>query len=234
MTTVKEDLLELFSRCRLFNLSLFLIPLILTLTSFFEDKHALIYTPISWGIASFILFINFPDLLLSLHSRPIYYDDLIIKDYNDNESSDLYDSAFRGKYQKIFKWVVTITSTVMISLIVEIWYFRAEYFNSTSNGIITNVVALSIVASLFRIYYSASLFIGKMIMWVLRYYKQKEIDNQRQVAQVEVELALTNSGIRIISAGESRDNAPLLDRSVSCNAMQIVSLKPYVMADVFN
>lgn len=225
----------LWSRARWFNLTLLLIPLILVLTFIFHEKHALIYTPISWAIASFILFVNFPDLLLSLHSRPLYYDDLVIQDYNDGEATDLYDNNFRKKYQNIFRWIVTITSSIMVALIVEIWYFKDDYFpdNDKSNGVVTWTVVLSIIGGLSKIYYVCSLGIGKIIMWALKYFKQRDIDNQRKILQEEVELVVTDSGVRLVMENDD-NNDRVLNRSLSHNAIRIIALKPNVMADIFN
>jgi len=228
----KDCICEMTRRFKWSHLTLLFIPLIITLTLAFHEKHSLIYTPFAFAVAALILFVNFPYIVLVLHSRPIYYDDLIVKDFNsEDESVKIYDSDFRKKYQNIFRWVTTITSTVMVGLIAELWYFRADYFpNAPKNGVVTGTVLISIIGGLTRIYYGASLLIGRIIMWILRHYKRREIEKQRQQNQEEVQLEITNTGVMV----SQPDDDPLLHRSHSCSDIQIVSLKPTVMPDVFN
>lgn len=110
-----------------YNLSLILVPIIITVTVFFEEAHTMIYMPISSLVCSFIIFVNFPMIVTSLHQRPIYYDDLIIKDFNEDEAKEIYDDRFRKKYQTIFRWVLTFTSAIVVGILVEIWYMRSSF-----------------------------------------------------------------------------------------------------------
>jgi hypothetical protein len=154
-----------------------------------------------------------------------------MRDCDEEENTAIYDMSFRKKYQNIFRWVVTVSSSVMVGLIVEVWYFRDDLFpNSSGNNVVTNTVIISIIGGLSRIYYGASLLIGRLIMWILKYYKQRDIQRQREVIHEQVELSVTETGVKIVM----EDDAPLLTRSVSHDAIHIIALKPNVMSDVFN
>jgi hypothetical protein len=93
-----------------YNLSLLLVPIILSLTFIFEDIHGIIYVPLTCGISAMIIFLNFPTIVIFLHSRPIYFDDLIIKNYEGD--GYIYDDTFRHKYQNVFKWIASFTSSL--------------------------------------------------------------------------------------------------------------------------
>ena len=40
---------------------------------------------------------------------------------------EIYDDTFRKRYQQIFRWIVTITSSIMIGILTEVWYMRSDF-----------------------------------------------------------------------------------------------------------
>lgn len=187
-----------------YNLSLLLIPVILGLSFSFKDQHALFYVPICTGLSSLILFLNFPSFVIALHSRPVYYDDLIIKDYNEEEAIRFYDDVFRKKYQKVFRTTIAVTSSILVGLTTELWYFRDNIFSKDDdnnspgqNRLVSFVVVLSILGGLLRIYYGATLGIGKLIMMILKQLKKREQKLLRKQENQNVLYKLTEMGVTI-------------------------------------
>lgn len=226
------------------NLTLLLIPLILVLTFVFKDKYNFIYVPIVFGICALILFTNYPAIVINLHSRPIYYDDLVIKDYSDDENGGFYDDAFRRKYQNIFKTVIIISSSLMVVGTVEMWYYRNHIFtnsNTTRHDQLMNMlIIVSILGGLFRIYYSAVMFIGTFVMFILKQLKKREQRLFRERGQDMMMYNLTSDGIILadgdVVTGEVPVQAPPIPRTRSLEHMadHELSLKPSIMCDIFN
>jgi hypothetical protein len=221
-----------------FNLTLLLVPLILTLTFVFQDQKGIFYVPFICGICALIVFLNFPSIVIMLHSRPIYYDDLIMKNYEGE--GYIYNEDFRKKYQKIFKWIVSVSSSIMVSFTVELWFFRDSMFNnqgqdspSTSDKAVNAFVVLGIIGGLFRIYYGAAMLLGRLLLSLLKRLKKREQERLRQETEERTLVELTSIGVTI--GGE--DEEPLLQRSSShdnIKKLQITGFKPTLMTDIFN
>lgn len=239
------------------HLSLVFAFIILTLTFALQGKHKLIYVPFSCGVCSLIVFLNFPSIVIALHSRPIYYDDLIIKDYNEDESNKLYDDEFRRKYQKIFRIIIATTSSVMVAVTTELWYFRNSLFSDGDNSrsqTVSFVVILGVLGGMLRIYYGATMMIGKSLMIILKILKKREQKSLRQHEQQQIVYEMTKDGITVSSDEEfargtgrrsrqislnmerNEDDAPMLRRSNSCDDIKVVGFKPNLTAmnDIFN
>lgn len=214
-------------------LTLLLIPIILVITIIVEEAHSETYMPTSSGIIALVVFFNFPSLVLSLHARPIYYDDLIIKNYNEDEVNRIYDSEFRKRYQWWFRWIVSFTSAVMCALMVDVWYFRTdlvpqEMKSETSTTImhVEITIALGIIGGLLRIYYTVSMGIGKILMKVFKILKQRNINKLKIAKQARTVVELGNAGIRIASDDQEDDMSRSLIHSVSGGDLTVLGIKP--------
>jgi len=220
------------------NLTLLLVPLILTLTFVFEDQKGIFYVPFTCGVSALIVFLNFPSIVIMLHSRPIYYDDLIMKNYEGE--GYIYNEDFRKKYQKIFKWIVSVSSSIMVSFTVELWFFRDSMFNnqgqdspSTGDRAVNSFVVLGIIGGLFRIYYGAAMLLGRLLLSVLKQLKKREQERLRKETEERTLVELSSIGVTIGGG----DEEPLLQRSSShddIKKLQITGFKPTLMVDIFN
>ena len=174
-------------------------------------------------------------MVIILHSRPIYYDDLVIKNYNDEESANLYDDSFRKKYQNIFRWIVTVTSSAMIGVTVSLWYFRDSMF-SNNGHVVNSFVIVGVIGGMLRIYYAATMLIGRFIMILLRYLRKREQQRLRNVVEQRTLIELTSMGMRIGNDTDA-DSSSLLPRTASCHnftTSPVVGFKPTIMVDIFN
>ena len=92
---------------------LFLIPILIGI-NFIDNKYFynnLVVLTITITLSSLILFKNFPFMAKTLHTRPIYYEDL--------EDDDEIDPEMITKFQRIF--------TNVISLLLSIHCLRNGY-----------------------------------------------------------------------------------------------------------
>jgi hypothetical protein len=194
---------------KLHHLSNLLVPIILVLAFVFEDEHDIIYVPIAIGTCSMILFLNFPALVIMMHSRPIYYDDLIIKNYNDDEANRMYDDEFRRKYQRIFRLISTCTSSIMIGMATALWFFRDRLFahdESQRHNIFNNFAIIGIISGIFSIYYRATMLIGNIIMFILKRIRAREQERFRKYQESIVLNELASEGINLIAPDSLTDD----------------------------
>jgi hypothetical protein len=219
-----------------YNLTLLLVPIILVTTFIYEDIHGIIYVPLSCGVSAMIVFLNFPTIVIFLHSRPIYFDDLIIKNYEGE--GYFYDDSFRQKYQRVFKWIASITSSLMIVLTVELWFFRDSMFqndqanDSTKGKAVNSFVVLGVIGGMLRIYYAATMMIGRLLLTILKRLKRREQERLRLQAQDRTLVELTGIGVSIVDEDE---DIPIIQRAASYGDLKsIIGFKPTLMIDIFN
>jgi hypothetical protein len=205
----------------------------LALTFVYQDPKGMFYVPISCGISALIIFLNFPSIVIFLHSRPIYYDDLIMKNYEGE--GYIYNEDFRKKYQKIFQWIVSVSSSLMVAFTVELWFFRDSMFNSassTEDKAFNAFVILGVIGGLLRIYYGAAMLLGKLLLVLLKRFKKREQERLRQSTEDRTLVELTSIGVTI--SGD--DEEPMIQRASSHNDIQSLAVtggRP-LMADIFN
>lgn len=192
-----------------YNWSLLLIPLVIPFVVLFQEIRNMIYMPVALAICSFILFVNFPNLVLTFHQRPLYYDDLVIRDFNEDDAAKIYDEGFRHHYQNIFRWVVTLTSPVVIAVLTEVWYIKAEFASGGGDGSDGTVdpqssfldpskaVALAVILSLGQGYLKASVYFGKVLMLVLKFFKSRALARKRQELQRATFTEMSELGVSI-------------------------------------
>ena len=181
--------------------------------------------PLSATVSSFILFVNFPKLVIAFHQRPLYYDDLEIRDYNDDDADEhIYDDSVRNRYKNIFRWVITVTSPIVIGILVEVWYMKSDFANDNATGVNSahggplymspsTAAALAIMISLATGYLRGSIIFGKMLMFILKYFKRREIAKRRyhnaQVARDEA----NNVGVTVDTREDEEMRTMLLSAS---------------------
>lgn len=209
--------------------SLLLVPIILTLTFVFQNVHQVIYVPLACGICAMIIFVNYPSIVIFLHSRPIYYDDLIIKNYEGE--GHIYDEGFRKKYQVIFQWIASVTSSCMIGLTVEVWYYKDDIFTHSNNNV-NAFITMGVIGGMLKLYYGATMILGRILLSALKYFKKKEQEKLRRANQERTLVELTGIGVTI--ADEDEEAIPIIPRTVSCDNVKLAGFKPTLMVDLFN
>ncbi len=218
---------------RLYHLTLLLIPIILALTFTFQEAHKVIYVPFSFTVCALILFANFPGIVVMLHSRPIYYDDLVIRSYNEEDVPVIYDDAFCKKYQKIFRWLATVTSALMVSLTAEMWFYRDRLFSGDTD-VINSLAALGIIAGILRIYYSITMTLGRLIMFVLKVLQKREQEKILRLTEQRTLIDLNNIGIVIRTSDDVMKEELITHTEDHQDFRQHVILKDRAMVDLFN
>jgi hypothetical protein len=106
--------------CKRILLILTLLPFLAFIPSLKYDWCRSLYyiLPIS-GIVVYVFLLNFPMIVTSIHTRPIYYDDL--------EDSRYIDQTIKKRFQFIFIVILQITVTLIISSMIYYYYDQFHY-----------------------------------------------------------------------------------------------------------
>jgi|688.fasta_scaffold00397_46 hypothetical protein len=179
------------------RLLLLLLPIEIIILSVIKEVSNPMYIRYFVLNMSFILFYNYPDLLLSLHKKPVYYDDLIIKTYLHDplhEPEQLNDK-YKMWYQNIFKWTVLITSPIICALLTDVWFIKANFATKDESANVKylnpeTVSAMAIIFSLSSLYIKISLLFGKVLIKILKFFRNKSIEKQIKLSQDKINIEL--------------------------------------------
>ena len=221
-------------RFRLKYILLLLIPPLIALTIFYDQQHDLVYLPISISISAFLIFMVFPGIILGLHAKPIYYDDLIIKDYNDSDYKELYDDKFRRKYQTIFQRIITLTSSLVLFIIIEVWYIKSDLVTFKGPNIsyipVDWTFAIALIGGIINVYYKVISMVGKILLVILKLLKKRTINKSRQHMSDIARAELGNAGVTISRTGALQTPFNQIQRrSHSHNDLTIIGIAPDAM-----
>jgi hypothetical protein len=115
--------------------------------------------------------------------------------------------------------------------------FRDKMFNSQEDSsvkgkTVNSFVVLGVIGGMLRIYYSATMLIGRCLLILLKRLKRKEQERLRQHVEDRTLVELSGIGVSIVNEDES---SPIMHRRASHNDLKnIVGFKPTLMADIFN
>lgn len=149
---------------------------------------------------SFIVFYNYPNLLLSIHKKPEYYDDLIIKTYLHEpmaaQESEKIEDKYKVLYQNIFKWSLLITSPIICALLTDVWFIKSNFATKDKESVKylnpETVSALAIIFSLSSLYIKISILFGKILIKILKYFRNKSILKQITLSEIKINSEFSN------------------------------------------
>ena len=144
---------------------LFLIPILIGI-NFIDNKYLynnLVVLTITITLSSLILFKNFPFMAKTLHTRPIYYEDL--------EDDDEIDPEMITKFQRIFTNVISLLLSIVMAILFDFWIFKQDEKNLTWRE------RLGISGGLLSIYWKVQSYAGSFLLSILINMKEKKQDN---------------------------------------------------------
>ena len=98
--------------------------LLVGLVALLWDNHIrnYIYIPIVIFICAYVIFWNFPVLILFTNSRPLYYEDLFIADWNV-KLLDINDNV-RKKFETRFQCILIFSNSVFCAALADYWLYE--------------------------------------------------------------------------------------------------------------
>ena len=80
------------------------------------------YIPLVIFVCAYVIFWNFPVLILFTNSRPLYYEDLFIADWNV-KMLDINNSA-RKKFETRFQCILIFSNSVFCAALADYWLYE--------------------------------------------------------------------------------------------------------------
>ena len=143
------------------------------------------YLPLVVGFSSFILFWNFPKLAVIFNSRPIYYEDLFIENYNKVEV--VLEDEQRKWFENVFRWSLIISSSILCSALSCYWLFNSQVF-----GTETFFEIVGITGGILKIYYVVNFTIGSIIIYFLKKKIKNGTTQEKELIVINEQIYLTN------------------------------------------
>lgn len=159
------------------------LPLIGSISfTYFPLFQTFTYLPCLVFVTFFVIFWNFPSIIVFMNSKPLYYEDLFVTDRNE---SDKINPAVRNKFENAFEWSLIFTNALFTSALSEYWLYQAG--NSTSY-----VEILGVTGGILKIFQSINQINGGIILNVTRFYIERELKNASHVSESEITIELSD------------------------------------------
>ena len=139
--------------------SLLCIPLLSIPPIFFEELRGVIYVTPASIISSFLILYHYPYFLKSMHTKPLYFEDL--------EDNGEIDDELKRKFQHIFIIVINVILAFIMGGIVDYAFYRVH--NSSLNWF----ELTGLVGGMLSLYRSLWDYVGRFLLLVLMIKKEK-------------------------------------------------------------
>jgi hypothetical protein len=124
-----------------------------------EWSRSLYYLVPASGLTTFILLINFPQIVKKIHGRPLYYEDLVDEKY--------VDPLIKRHFQIIFICMLQITLTLIMTGLIYYYYDRLH------NTELSKMEILGVLGGFISLLMKIENFIGNCTLSLLNICKDK-------------------------------------------------------------
>lgn len=131
-----------------------------------EELHTYVYMPIVIFFCSLILFWNFPEIIIFMNSRPIYYEELFLVNANPNVVEISKD--VRAKFEYIFDYSLLFTNALFTAGLADYWLYQS--WNTDSY-----IQIIGITGGILKIFQSVNYITGGIILYIVRFMIEQEL-----------------------------------------------------------
>lgn len=131
-----------------------------------SETRTFIYIPVIIFFIFFIIFWNYPFIVIFTNSKPLYYEDLFV-DTSNVETIEV-DIRIRKRFEKSFEWSLIITNSLFVAFLSDYWLYQ-----SGSKETIMEIVGIT--GGMFKIFQSVNYLTGNIILYVTHYYITEEV-----------------------------------------------------------
>ena len=205
-TTIEIDNKCYIVKCGNFNINLKKLSLIFILSGallIFEEYRSLVYIPIISFVCSLVLFWNYPILILFTNSRPMYYEDLFIYDWNVKYFD--IDKYVKKKFENIFNVTLIVSNSLFIAALSDYLFYETKEEMSY-------IEIIGVSGGIFKIFQMINHINGTILLYLTRRLLVEEIKKEKTIE-------LTNNDGLI----KSRNNRNKIN--IGCNTIINVNNK---------
>ena len=146
-----------------------------------EDVHTYIYMPIVVFFCSLILFWNFPEIIIFMNSRPIYYEELFLVNANPNVVEISKD--VRDKFEYIFDYSLLFTNALFMAGLADYWLYQSWSTDSY-------IQIIGITGGILKIFQSINYITGGIILYIVRFMIERELlEKSGSNPEINIEMA---------------------------------------------
>lgn len=135
-----------------------------------SETHTFIYIPVIIFFISFIIFWNYPFIVIFTNSKPLYYEDLFV-DTSNVETIEV-DIQVRQRFEKCFEWSLIITNSLFAAFLSDYWLYQ-----SSSKETIMEIIGIT--GGMLKIFQSVNYLTGNIILYVTHYYITDEVHKNK-------------------------------------------------------
>ena len=125
------------------------------------------YLPLIVFICSFILFWNFPIIVVFTTNKPTYYQDLFINNKSNNISYTI-PIYIQKKIDSIFKWSLIGSSSILLSGLSVYWV--KEYSENT-----TIISIIGSTGGILKIYQIVNKLLASLLIFIIKKFLEKKL-----------------------------------------------------------
>ena len=192
MTNILQKIKSI--RCKEIPIKRFFLPFVgIIFLTFIEEVREMYYLPIVVFVSCFVLFWNFPKLVILPTLRPIYIDDLFINKSRDSTSVGI-PVMMKNKYHTIYVWSLIVTSSILIAGL-------SDYCLTKVDPEDTIIASIGTVGGIFSIYFMVNKIIAKVILFFMkRNIEKQKITYKKHFKERIQMLSLVNDEFKHLSS----------------------------------
>lgn len=171
----------------------------------YQQYRTYVYIPIISFICSLVLFWNYPILILFTNSRPMYYEDLFIYDWNVKYIN--IEKNIKNRFENIFNIILIISNSIFISALSD--YLFYEIKEKTSY-----VEVIGITGGIFKIFQIVNHINGSILLYITRRILLNKIKKEKSIELTQ------NVGVNKNNDSNSIVNINNISNNINCNKLQ--------------
>lgn len=131
-----------------------------------------IYIPFIFFFGCIIIFWNFPYIIYSANSKPIYYEDLFID--KNKIPNYMIPEKIKKKFKNIFLWSLIITNSLLVAALSDYWFYKSNGFQFDDF-----MQTIGITGGVIKIFSIVNYYIGQLLIEILYRFIDKENKKHR-------------------------------------------------------
>tara|TARA_B100001142_G_C14330659_1_gene653973 strand:+ start:1298 stop:2197 length:900 start_codon:yes stop_codon:yes gene_type:complete len=141
--------------------------------------HTYMYIPLIIFFMSFILFWNYPFIIIFMNSKPLYYEDLFLA--NTSPPTPEININIRERFEWTFEWSLIFTNSLFTAALSDYWLYKSHSATSF-------IEVIGVTGGIFSLFQSMNYMNGGIILMIIRNMIDKELDDASKMRGTIIEL----------------------------------------------
>ena len=195
-------------KCGNININIKKLSLVFIFSStlfLYQQYRTYVYIPIISFICSLVLFWNYPILILFTNSRPMYYEDLFIYDWNVKYIN--IEKNIKNRFENIFNIILIISNSIFISALSDYLFYETKEKTSY-------VEVIGITGGIFKIFQIINHINGSILLYITRKILLNKIKKEKSIELTQ------NIGVNKNNNSNSIVSINNISNNINCSKLQ--------------